>query len=203
MLLQGAYLAHLTQLTSLWTRVELDANDLLQESDDAALELASYPTSLRNIEFVISDSISLRIGSFPAACPGLRVSLRSVEDAQGCEVALSHASRHLLWGQSIVLNTHVLTIHVDPAFAALVSRSPATCLVKWVAESGAESVTIDPPVRTGFGRVVMLKFGVDDKTLSQYLFELKLYQELSRASVQFGLTCSIGRHGVELRRSID
>ena len=207
MLLQGAYLAHLSQLTSLWTLLDRDRSVPDEPEpipDDLILELAAYPTSLRIIEVELADTIFVYVGSYLATCPGLRVTFRATESAHGCGVALNDAAGRLLAGQHLELEgCHDLDVHTHAASAAG-SRSAATCLLDWVAQSGARSVTVQPPEHTGYGRAMTLR-GLTNEAPHmhmQHISRHRLHEDLSRACGQFLLTCSNLRAGIVLRSNV-
>ena len=207
MLLQGTYFAHLTRLKSLWMMFERDQSvphDPISIPDDLVLELAPYPASLRNIEVVLADAIFVFVQSYPTACPGSRIAFRATEDARCCSVALSDAADRLLAGQHIELGSHILSVYIDTASPAAECRSVATCLLDWVAQSGAQSVTIQPPLRTGFGRAMTLRGLVATEAAHmRYIVREKLHNELSRACGHFELMCSAQRSGIELARTLE
>ena len=206
MLSQGSYLAHLTRLTSLRTLLERD--DGISQHYDLrhgrgwALELATYPTSLRRIEFLLADTVVLCIQSYPTCSHGAKLAFRAVKDDASTSVEFSNATGYPLAGQHVELGTHALTVHVETSSAAVTNRSVTACLLQWMSQSGAQSVKIQPPVLTGFGRAMALKGFIENEAYMQHIVQHKLQQDLSRDCEAFQMTCatSDGDNIVELRR---
>ncbi len=203
-LAQGTYLAPLTQLTRLCTMFERlpTAAERLSAANRLLVRLDEYPLSLQVLDFVLADTVRLTVESYHDANSDIKTIFRAKEGSRNTSLVLTDAARRLC-GAAVDCSVHSLEVQIEEVSDDTDLDCPASCLMEWVAQSRAQSVTLRTPPGGSVG-TTLVKASVADlaEELGVREFHARLSQmtvDLIRLCARFGLTCVFETRAVVLR----